>query len=126
MKIELQRSYDIIGKAKSSPRFLIDRLWPRGLKKEELQLDAWVKNLAPSDDLRKWYHLQISGEEKTAGAWNEFRKRYFKELDEKKSELDSFLSLIEKYKKITLIYSSKEREANNATVLQEYLLKLLK
>jgi uncharacterized protein YeaO (DUF488 family) len=115
MKIEIERSYDITGKRKTSRRFLVDRLWPRGIKKEVLQLDLWVKELSPSNELRKWY-------DHDPRKWEGFKERYFKELDKWSEELEKFMHAIEKHKKITLIYSSTEREINNAVALKEYLL----
>jgi uncharacterized protein YeaO (DUF488 family) len=126
MEIELIRSYEIAGHIKTSPRFLVDRMWPRGLKKEDLELDLWIKELSPSDELRKWYHQDSIKGEVDSGKWTTFRKRYFEELNRKKSELGTFVNLIKGHKKITLIYSSREKEGNNAVVLKEYLLNLLK
>ncbi len=119
------RSYDIAGLQKDSPRFLIDRLWPRGLKKEVLELDLWAKELSPSSELRKWYHQDAENRQLDPKKWVIFKKRYFKELDEKKAEVGAFIDLIRRYKKITLIYSSAERDANNAAALKEYLAKRL-
>jgi uncharacterized protein YeaO (DUF488 family) len=119
MKIETERSYDIIGKAKTSPRFLVDRLWPRGIKKEVLQLDLWIKELSPSDRLRKWYNHDRQ-------KWEEFKDRYFKELNDTPEEMRKFLANIKNHKEITLVYSSTEKEINNAVALKEYLLHHLK
>lgn len=94
-------------------RVLVDRLWPRGISKEEADLDDWLKTIAPSDELRKWFHSNRS-------EWEEFRKRYLAELKEHREEIRS---LAEKAKSetVTLVYSSKETERNNAEVLKQYL-----
>lgn len=119
MKIEIERSYDIAAKEKEAPRFLVDRLWPRGLKKEILKLDLWVKDLSPSNELRKWYnHDPVK--------WEEFRKSYFEELNRNEDEVNKFINTISKNKKIVLVYSSTEKEINNAVALKEYILKRLK
>lgn len=103
--------------AKSTPgagqKFLIDRLWPRGIKRTDLQCDAWFKDVAPSTELRNWYHREPD-------KWEEFRNRYFAELDAKP---ESWRPLLEAAAKgtITLLYSSRETEHNNATALKEYL-----
>ncbi len=115
MKIEIERSYDIVDKPKTTPRYLVDRLWPRGLKKESLQLDLWLKELSPSDDLRKWYNHDPK-------KWEQFKERYYKELSRKNEEVGKFLSVIKTFEKITFIYSSAEREINNASALKEYIL----
>lgn len=94
-------------------RVLVDRLWPRGVSKERARLDAWAREIAPSDELRTWYAHQPE-------KWDEFRRRYFAELDERpeavkklRRELGSGTA--------TLLFSSKEEELNNATALAEYL-----
>src|SRR5690242_20506526 len=115
MKIDIERSYDIVDKPKTASRYLVDRLWPRGLTKERLQLDLWVKEFSPSDDLRKWYNHDPK-------KWEQFKERYYSELSKKKEELEKFLQVIKNFEKIMLVYSSAERELNNARALKEYLL----
>ena len=104
--------------AEDGQRFLVDRLWPRGKKKEDLKLEAWIKEVAPSDDLRHWY-----GHDPDKGC--EFNKRYFDELD---SNPTSWRPLLEAAHKgdITLLYSTKELELNNAVSLKAYLEQQLK
>jgi uncharacterized protein YeaO (DUF488 family) len=94
-------------------RFLVDRLWPRGVKKEDLKLAAWMKESAPSDDLRQWY---AHDPEK----WSEFQKRYFAELD---SRPESWQPLAHAARRadVVLLYSSKETALNNAVALKMYL-----
>lgn len=94
-------------------RFLVDRLWPRGVKKDDLRLAAWLKDAAPSDELRHWYGHATE-------KWPEFQERYFKELD---SRRESWQPLEEAAGKgdIVLLYSSKETAINNAVALKTYL-----
>lgn len=110
--IELKRAYDEPS-SDDGYRVLVDRLWPRGKSKEDLRLDEWIKEIAPSDELRQWYHEDRS-------RWNEFRKRYLSELKEHK---DGLRELARKSKEgtVTLVYSSNDRERNNAVVLRQYL-----
>ncbi len=94
-------------------RFLVERLWPRGLTKAEVAMDAWVKNVAPSSALRRWYGHD-------SAKWDEFRRRYFAELD---GEPEAWRPLLEalRHHVVTLIYSAKDTEHNNAVALKEYL-----
>jgi len=97
-------------------RILIDRLWARGLTKEAARIDDWIRDIAPSDELRKWYGHDPA-------KWNAFRKKYFKELDGKKELCKKILDRKEPV--VTLLYSSKETVINNAAALKEYLEKIL-
>ncbi|WP_424354576.1 DUF488 domain-containing protein [Methanobacterium sp. MBAC-LM] len=98
-------------------RILVDRIWPRGVSKEKADLDAWMKEIAPTNDLRKWFSHDPK-------KWNEFENRYKNELKDK-SELINEIKDIEKDKgKVTLIYSAKDKEHNNAVVLEHTLRKL--
>ncbi len=112
MMIQLKRAYDKPDKS-DGERFLVERLWPRGVKKSSLPLVAWLKDVAPSTELRKWY-------EHDPAKWNEFRKRYFADL---KKEPEAWQPLIEAARKgtISLVYSSHETEFNNAAALKEFL-----
>jgi uncharacterized protein YeaO (DUF488 family) len=104
------QSYD----NKDGFRVLVDRLWPRGVSKEKLQLDLWMKEIAPSTELRKWFGHDPE-------RWNEFKKRYLDELNEKK-ELIEQLNTIEKiHNTVTLVYSAKDEKRNNAIVLMDLL-----
>lgn len=94
-------------------RILIDRLWPRGLKKEEAKIDRWMKEIAPSDSLRKWFAHK---EER----WEVFLHRYKNELKEKNEPLKQLHDL-GRAKKVTLLYAAKDEERNNAVVLLEVL-----
>jgi uncharacterized protein YeaO (DUF488 family) len=110
--IQVKRAYEKAGKT-DGKRFLVDRLWPRGVKKEALAIAAWLKDVAPSTELREWYGHEPA-------KWDEFRKRYFAEL---KAEPDAWEPLVDAARKgtITLVYSSKELEINNAVALKEFL-----
>ncbi len=94
-------------------RILVDRLWPRGLSKNKLKIDLWLKDIAPSDELRKWFaHDQKK--------WSWFKERYFKELNKKSERIDL---IIEKARRglVTLLYGAKDEKFNNAIALKEYL-----
>ena len=115
MSIGLKRAYDKPS-ASDGARVLVDRLWPRGITKQAARLDAWLKDLAPSDDLRKWYHARPA-------LWNQFRKRYVEELREPAAEaaLNLLYELVMSRKRVTLVFASKNVDRNNATVLKELL-----
>ena len=97
-------------------RVLVDRLWPRGLTKQAAALDAWLKELAPSDELRRWSHAHRE-------AWLQFRKRYLKELarPEASEQLQQLYLLARKRKRLTLLYAFSDEEHNNAVVLKDLL-----
>jgi len=97
-------------------RVLVDRLWPRGLSKERAHVHAWLRDLAPSDDLRHWFHAYPQ-------AWPFFRRRYLKELSrpETADALNELYRLANRPKKLTLLFASKNEEHNNAVVLKELL-----
>lgn len=94
-------------------RVLVDRLWPRGISKKEAQLDLWLKEIAPSDDLRKWFDHDPQ-------KWEEFAKRYREELAERSDELKELVSKA-KDTSVILLYAAKDEEHNNAVVLKEYI-----
>ncbi len=110
--IKVKRIYDPPS-AGDGKRVLVDRLWPRGLKKEEARIDEWLKEISPSNELRKWYSHDPA-------KWAEFKARYRKEL-EPHSEVIQRLKAEGKKRTITLLFSSKELELNNAAALQEIL-----
>ena len=110
--ILLQRVYDK-ETSTAGRRFLIDRLWPRGIKKSNLQCDAWLKEVAPSTELRAWYHREPD-------KWEEFRKRYFMELDANPGSWQPILEAAIKGT-VILLYSSRETMHNNAVALKEYI-----
>lgn len=110
--IHLKRVYEPYDPA-DGYRILVDRLWPRGLTKEAAGIDSWVKEVAPSTELRKWFHHDPS-------QWNEFVKRYKAEL-KASNALDALLSEIKKHKTVTLLYGAKDEQNNQAVVLKELL-----
>jgi uncharacterized protein YeaO (DUF488 family) len=97
-------------------RVLVDRLWPRGLSKDRAAVDKWLRDLAPSDTLRKWFHARPE-------AWLAFRKRYLKELAQPESApaLDELYRLANRRKRLTLLFASRNEEHNNAVVLKDLL-----
>jgi uncharacterized protein YeaO (DUF488 family) len=94
-------------------RFLAERLWPRGVKKASLKLDAWLKEVGPSTELRKWFNHDPA-------KWKEFQKRYFAELDENPETWQPILDAA-KAGTVTLLFSSHDAEKNNVTALKTYL-----
>ena len=115
MAVALKRVYDVPSRA-DGVRVLVDRLWPRGLTKEKATLDAWLKDLAPSDELRRWYHAEPNH-------WALFRARYLKELaqPDREESLRRLYDLAHGRRRVTLLFASKQQDRNNATVLKELL-----
>jgi uncharacterized protein YeaO (DUF488 family) len=114
--IRVERIYDNPKGNNDGFRILVDRLWPRGLSKDKVKVDLWQKDIAPSNSLRKWF----THDEKK---WNEFKRRYFKELDENNELVNMILSKVKEGSSltITLLYGTKEDRFNNAVALKEYL-----
>jgi uncharacterized protein YeaO (DUF488 family) len=112
MKVKIKRVYEEPKKS-DGKRILVDRLWPRGLKKAEVKVDLWLKEIAPSIALRKWFSHEPS-------KWEEFKKRYSVEL-EKNNEQISLLEREVSEGKVTLVYGAKDQEHNGAVVLREFL-----
>ncbi|MCL4528113.1 MAG: DUF488 domain-containing protein [Chloroflexi bacterium] len=116
MSIQIKRVYDPPA-ASDGVRILVDRLWPRGLSKASLKLDEWMKDIAPSNELRKQFGHHEDN-------WKEFQKQYFKELDEH-PDLVKQLIQISRAGKLTLLFAAKDVDHNNAVALKEYLEKKL-
>lgn len=112
MEIRLERAYDEPS-GEGGVRVLVDRLWPRGISKQEARLDAWLREVAPSDELREWFGYDPD-------RWERFKERYFEELDDKAEVLDR---LAEKAGDgpLILVYGAKDERHNNAVALKEYL-----
>ena len=110
--IRIKRIYDS-HREEDGVRILVDRLWPRGLTKEKAKVDLCLKEIAPSDKLRKWYAHDPQ-------KWIEFKRKYFKELELKK-ELVNLIANREKDGYITLLYGAKEEKFNNVVALREYI-----
>jgi uncharacterized protein YeaO (DUF488 family) len=94
-------------------RFLVDRLWPRGIKKEDLQIEDWPKEVAPSDELRTWFGHDPA-------KWEEFEERYFAELENKPDALEPLREAV-RQGDVTLVYGARDTEHNNAVALKAYL-----
>ena len=110
--IQTRRAYAPAGPS-DGYRVLLDRLWPRGVSKEHAELTLWLKEIAPSDDLRKWFGHEPE-------RWPEFRKRYRAELDANGEALEQLRGLLRKGK-VTLLYGAHDEAHNNAVALAEYL-----
>ena len=95
-------------------RILVDRLWPRGVSKNKAHIDLWLKEIGPSNELRKWFNHDEA-------KWSEFKKKYKKELKQKRKLLNMIKVLHKKYKKITLLYGAKDENHNQVIVIKEIL-----
>ena len=110
--LKIKRAYEPAAQ-NDGKRFLVERLWPRGVKKDELRLDAWLKDVAPSPELRKWYSHEVN-------KWPEFQKRYRGELSQHPETWTPILQAAQKGT-VTLIYAAHDTEHNSAAVLRDYL-----
>jgi uncharacterized protein YeaO (DUF488 family) len=115
MAIVIKRVYEPASPA-DGVRVLVDRLWPRGLTKQAAALDAWLKDIAPSDELRKWYHAHPE-------QWSKFRERYLKELSSEAAgaALQQLYTMRDAHAHLTLLFASRDQERNNALVLKQLL-----
>jgi uncharacterized protein YeaO (DUF488 family) len=115
MPVAVKRVYEAVSRSDGA-RVLVDRLWPRGLRKSQIDVQEWLRDLAPSNELRRWYHAQPE-------QWLMFRKRYLKELarPEAERDLQKLYTLARKRKRVTLVYASKNEKRNNAIVLKDLL-----
>jgi uncharacterized protein YeaO (DUF488 family) len=111
--IGLRRAYDPPGED-DGWRVLVDRIWPRGMKRERLRLDGWEKDAAPSPGLRRWFGHDPA-------KWPEFRARYFAELDSRPEDLAELRARMRRGP-LTLVYAARDREHNHAVALRDYLL----
>ncbi len=112
MNIKLKRAYDEPS-ADDGYRILVDRIWPRGISKKNAKIDKWLKDIAPSAKLRKWFKHDPD-------KWDGFKRRYFAELKENSSAVDEVLQIAKK-QTVTFVYAAKDKEHNNAVVLKEYI-----
>jgi uncharacterized protein YeaO (DUF488 family) len=112
MQVWLKRVYEET-RNQDGTRVLVDRLWPRGLRKEDAAVDVWMKDIAPSNELRKWFNHEPD-------KWPAFKKRYFEELQAQSDAVKEMMRLASQGR-VTLLYSSKEEKFNNAAVLKEYI-----
>jgi uncharacterized protein YeaO (DUF488 family) len=112
MEIGLKRAYEMPAE-EDGFRVLVDRVWPRGRSREALRLDAWLKEIAPSGELRKWFSHDPQ-------RWEEFKRRYFAELDRCREGVEELLSRAQKGR-VTLVFGARDIRHNNAVALKEYL-----
>lgn len=112
--LKVKRVYEEASK-EDGYRILVDRLWPRGLKKATAHIDLWLKEIAPSSELRNWFNHESE-------KWAEFKKRYFKELSSQQELLNTIKDKAHSGT-VTLLYGAKDEEHNNAIALQTYLSK---
>lgn len=112
MNLRIKRVYEKPTK-QDGKRILVDRLWPRGLTKEKADIDLWLKEIAPSTELRKWFGHDPA-------KWKEFRKQYQKELNNNKEQVSLLREQLKKGT-VTLVYAAKDEEHNEALVLKEWL-----
>jgi uncharacterized protein YeaO (DUF488 family) len=110
--IKIKKIYDL-PTGDDGIRILVDRLWPRGLSKEKAKVDLWLKEIAPSDKLRKWFSHDPK-------KWTEFREKYFKELGHNRELVDLIIHK-DKEGNVTLLFGAKEEKFNNAVALKEYI-----
>ncbi|GAA4117294.1 DUF488 domain-containing protein [Enteractinococcus coprophilus] len=114
-KIVIKRIYDDADDS-DGLRVLVDRIWPRGVSKEQAQLDHWLRNIAPSRDLRRWW-------DHDPNRLDEFAERYEQELSDEDHEdaVDEIIQLIHDNERVTLLYAAKDKAINHASILQDYL-----
>lgn len=114
LRIKVKRAYEAPARS-DGHRTLVDRVWPRGLSKDELRLDDWVKEIAPSTELRKWF-------DHDSAKWDAFKNRYFRELDGRPGAVKALLAKVRAGTlTLTLVFGAKDTDCNNATALKEYL-----
>lgn len=113
MNINLKRIYEPAAKSDGT-RILVERLWPRGVSKEQAKIDYWAKEAAPSSDLRKWFGHDPK-------KWPQFQKRYFAELDQNPAAIEALEPYLGGGETVTFVFASKEERYNNAVALRDYL-----
>jgi len=111
--IKLKRVYETPIKADGF-RILVDRLWPRGIAKEKARVDLWLKDIAPSTELRTWFGHDPA-------KWKDFQKRYKKELMQNNTVLENLRRIIKEQNKVTLVFAASDENHNNAVVLRTFL-----
>lgn len=113
MSLKIKRVYEDASKSDGF-RILVDRIWPRGVSKEEAQVDTWLKDIAPSTELRKWFGHDPE-------KWGEFQKKFEAEIHDNKAALNQLKEIVKDHPTVTLVYAAKDEEHNNAVVLQKLL-----
>ena len=111
--INIKRAYEKSSKG-DGYRILVDQLWPRGITKENAEINLWMKEIAPSKKLRKWFSHDPK-------KWTEFQKKYRNELKKKKELIEKLIQIEKEKKNITFVYAAKDEKFNNAVALKEYL-----
>lgn len=117
-KIQLKRAYTPASD-EDGWRILVDRLWPRGISKADAHIKDWFKEIAPTDELRKWFGHEVK-------KWPEFQKKYKQELKDNKAALPALLEAVQKHPVVTFVFAAKDAEHNNAVVLRDVLLTTIK
>jgi uncharacterized protein YeaO (DUF488 family) len=110
--VKVKRAYESVSRTDGT-RFLVERLWPRGISKAKLHIEAWLKDVAPSTELRQWFSHDPE-------KWDEFQRRYWQELDAHREAWQPIVAVARRGP-VTLIYSAHDTQHNNAVALQEYL-----
>jgi uncharacterized protein YeaO (DUF488 family) len=115
MSVDIKRAYEKPAST-DGVRVLVDRLWPRGVSKQAASITAWLRELAPSNELRKWFHAHPA-------LWSQFRSEYMKELRgaEAIADLNKLYALVADHKTVTLVYASRDERHNNAAVLRDLI-----
>lgn len=114
MDMRVKRVYEKASR-RDGKRILVDRLWPRGVSKDEARVVVWIKQVSPSSELRRWFGHDPK-------KWDEFKRRYFEELDTRQEQVQELRQQF-KGRTITLLYAARDAEHNNAVALREYLAK---
>ncbi len=112
MSISLKRAYETPSRSDGC-RILVERLWPRGLSKQDAKMDLWPKDAAPSTELRRWFNHDPD-------KWVEFKRRYFKELRDRRESLEPIIERVQAGR-VTFVFASRETRFNNAVALKEYV-----
>ena len=115
MAVKLKRVY-LKPEQSDGCRILVDRLWPRGLSKQKAKVDHWLRDIAPSTSLRRWYDHEPA-------RWAEFKRRYRAELKDEKEAVQELRALLKQHRSVTFLFSSREERLNNAVALKSYLRK---
>ncbi|MFA5575154.1 MAG: DUF488 domain-containing protein [Brumimicrobium sp.] len=112
-QIVLKRIYEDYEKS-DGYRILVDRLWPRGISKENAQLDLWLKEIAPTNELRRWFNHEV-------GKWEGFTAKYLQEISDNKEQTTELLSVIKSHEKVTLLFGAKDIDHNQAVILKKWI-----
>jgi uncharacterized protein YeaO (DUF488 family) len=113
MPLKIKRAYDDASKSDGF-RVLVDRIWPRGVSKEDAKIDLWLKEIAPSTELRKWFGHDPE-------KWSEFQKKFKAEIQDNSGVWNQLKKIVKEHSTVTLVYAAKDEEHNNAVVLQNLL-----